>query len=123
VTGLDLLTNLIYAHAIPQGASVASVTVRDGAGREVTRVLRAGLDTAEASYWRPEFVRDIRHSIAQADVVRQLPTHAYSMHRYPSLIFRARIDLPMPMRVARIDVRYLHPVGQLTISDVFLREF
>lgn len=122
VTAMDLLTFLVYGHAIPQGTPVASVTVYDDDAREVTQILRAGIETAETSYLRPEYREAIRHDISKTDVVRTSPTHVYSDRAYDLLTFRSALELPRPMVVRRVRIRYLGPSGRLVISDLFLRD-
>jgi hypothetical protein len=123
VSAVDVLSFLTYGHGVQQYTAVASVTVYDRAGHEVTRLLRAGLDTAETSYLRPEYRHTIRHTIERTVVVRDRPAHAYSAHRYDRLTFRAVVDLPTPMVVSKLRIRYLQPVGRLVVEDVFLRNF
>jgi hypothetical protein len=39
------------------------------------------------------------------------------------LTFRSVLELPEPVVITKIRFRYLHPVGRLIVSDVFLRDF
>jgi len=123
VSSVDLLSCLIYGHGVPQDAVVAVVTVYDADGRAFDTRLRAGVDTAEASYPRPEYRDAIRHGIDGTDVVRAKPAGLYSASSWESLTYRAVIDLPRPMVVRKIRLRYTHPVGRLVVSDIFLRAF
>ncbi len=121
VTAMDLLTFLVYGQGVPQGTPVASVTLYDDDAREVTQILRAGIETAETSYLRPEYREAIRHDISKTDVVRTSPTHVYSDRAYDLLTFRSALELPRPMIVRKVRIRYLGPSGRLVISDLFLR--
>ena len=44
-------------------------------------------------------------------------------HMYDLLTFRSSSDLPRPMVVNRVRVRYVHTVGQLVVEDIFMRDF
>jgi len=123
VTTVDVLSYLAYGHDIVQGAPVATVTVVGWNGEKVDYTLRAGVDTAETSYARPEFRAAIRHNIRNVEAVRSEPAILYSRHHYELLTFRAVIDLGAPMVVQRIDVRYAGDSGFLVVSDLFLRDF
>lgn len=123
VTSVDLLTHLAYGHGVPQGAIVATATVYDASGRATTRTLRAGIDTAESSYLRPECRGTVRHGIEETSIARSTPVDLYSRHDYEMLTFRAVIELPEPAVVTKIGFRYVHPIGRLIVSDVFLRDF
>ena len=88
VTSVDLLTHLIYGHGVPQGAVVAAVTVFDPTAA-IRHLLRAGVETAEASYPRPEYREAIRHGIDVTEVVRAKPAGLYSSRNWETLTYRA----------------------------------
>jgi len=123
VTSMDLLTHLIYGHGVPQGAVVAVVSVFDQSGRRFDHPLRAGVDTAEASYPRWEYRDAIQHGLDMTEVVRARPAGVYSKRNWESLTFRSVVELPEPVVVRGIRLRYVHPVGRLVVTDLFLREF
>lgn len=123
VTAVDLVTHLSRAHRIEQGRPVAMVSIIDRDGREHAGLLRAGIETAETSALRPEARALTQHDLARTEVVRARSSVAYSDHVYDLLAFRATIDLPAPMIVKGLRLRYLHPVGELTVADIFLRDF
>jgi hypothetical protein len=123
VTAVDLLTRLTYAHGVPEGAIAAMVTVFGRDGRSYTKLLRAGVDTAEASYLREEFRDAIRHDIDEVRIVRTAPTDFYSRRSWEALTCHSVLRLPEPTVVTKIRFRYVHPVGRLVVSDVFLRDF
>jgi len=123
VSHVDLLTELNYGHPIPQGEVVAEVTVYDREGREFSKLLRAGIDTAEASYLRPEYRDYIRHGIDETEIIRSRPADIYSKRGYELLLFRSVLELPEPLVVRKIRLRYLNRTGRLIVSDIFLRDF
>jgi hypothetical protein len=123
VSHVDLLTQLNYGHPVAQGEVVAEVTIHDDHGRSFSKLLQAGIDTAEASYLRPEYRDSIRHGIEQTEIVRSRPSGVYSARSYEMLVFRSVLELPEPVVVKSIRLRYLNPAGRLIVSDIFLRSF
>jgi hypothetical protein len=123
VSHIDLLTQLNYGHQLAQGEAVAEVTVYSRDDREFSKLLRAGIETAEASYLRPEYRDAIGHGIGETDIVRSHPADIYSRHGYEMLIFHSVLELPEPMVVNKIRLRYLNRRGRLVVSDIFLRDF
>lgn len=122
VRAVDIVNALIYGHAIPQGAPVADVVIVGQDGTEVRHTLRAGEDTAEASYPRPEYRQGIRHGCEGLEVVRSFPTHLYSRSFYEGWAYRTTLELPQAMEVRRIEFHYHGRAGRLIVYDVFLRE-
>ncbi len=57
-----LVTNLSWSESVPNGATVARVLLRATDGREFDMDLRAGADTAEWAYDRPDIRSRIKHA-------------------------------------------------------------
>jgi hypothetical protein len=57
-----LVTNLSWSESVPNGAAVARVRLRATDGREFDLDLRAGADTAEWAYDRPDIRSRIKHA-------------------------------------------------------------
>ncbi len=123
VIQIDLLTYLIYGHEIRQDDAVAVVSVYDRSDRRFDYVLRAGVDTAEHSYLRPGSMKAIKHTVTKAAMVRETMTAAYSKHLYPATTYYTCLQLPEPVKIKKIGVRYLEDGGALIISDIFMRDF
>jgi hypothetical protein len=123
VGSLDLLTYLIYGLEIPQDEPVAVVSVYDQSDRRFDYVLRAGVDTAEHAYLRPGLWKAVKHTVAQTAMVRETITAAYSGYMYPATTYMTHLQLPEPVRIKKIGVRYLRSSGELIISDIFARDF
>jgi hypothetical protein len=123
VVSLDLLTYLIYGFEIPQGEPVAVVSVYDQSDRRFDYVLRAGVDTAETAYLHPGLRKTIKHTAAQTTMVRETITAAYSGYLYPAVTYMTHLQLPEPLIIKKIGVRYLKESGELVISDMFARDF
>jgi hypothetical protein len=123
VTNIDLLTHLVYGHTLEEGTPVAMVSVYDQADRRFDYLLRAGEETAENSYLRPEYIKDIKHTLDGVTIIREAMTSAYSSHIYPAITTLASLPLPEPLVVKKIRFRYLSRIGELVVSDVFMRDF
>ncbi|HZT60817.1 MAG TPA: YfhO family protein [Pyrinomonadaceae bacterium] len=81
---VSLLTNLSWSDAVPDGTEVARVRVRSRDGRTFEFPLRAGVDTSEWAYDRPDIRAHVRHSRANvgtsyavADAQAQYAGHTY----------------------------------------------
>ena len=123
VGSLDLLTYLIYGLEIPQDEPVAVVSVYDQSDRRFDYVLRAGVDTAEHAYLRPGLWKAVKHTVAQTAMVRETITAAYSGYMYPATTYMTHLQLPEPIKIKKIGIRYLRSSGELIISDIFARDF
>ena len=123
VVSLDLLTCLVYGFEIPQDEPVAVVSVYDQSERRFDYVLRAGVDTAENSYLNPGLWKTAQHTVAQTTMVRETTTAAYSAYLHPAITYLTHLQLPEPLIIKKIGVRYLKESGALVISDMFARDF
>jgi hypothetical protein len=63
VDTLSLVTLLTNSTHLEQGAVVAKLTIHTADGRRINRELKAGIDTAEWAYERPDVKAVIRHSL------------------------------------------------------------
>ena len=86
-------------------------------------MLRAGVDTAETGYLQPGLRKTIKHTAARTAMVRETITAAYSGYLYPTLTYMTHLQLPEPLIIKKIGVRYLKESGELIISDIFTRDF
>ena len=121
VDHIDIVSSLAFGHAIPQGAEVAEIVLEDMKGNRYRTVMRAGVDTAEQSFQRPEHAHLLRHSVDETHIVRYFITHAYSSSYHDLLLFHYQWDLPHPLFVKKIRIRYIYPFGRLYLADIFLR--
>ena len=119
---VHVLSFLSYGWAINDGAVVARVLIRGVHGETALFAMRAGRDTAECSYLRPDVRSIIRHRADRADSVRFWSDDRNPEDRTPLYGFRARFDLGQkPLEIGSIEIEYTHPVGRLTVTDLFLR--
>jgi len=82
---VTLLTNLSWSEDVPEGAPVARVRLRSRDGEEFEFLLRAGSDTGEWAYDRPDIRARVRHrrpaparSEPVEDAERRYEGHAYA---------------------------------------------
>lgn len=123
VTAVDVINALQYAHGAAQGEPVAVITVTDAGGASYAKTLRAGIDTAETSFLRPEHAAALRHGIEGLEIARARMCRAFSLRRYPLLVFRSTFDLPEPTVIRSVRIEYVSDSGRMTIEDVFVRDF
>ena len=107
-TSLGLVSYLEGMADLPNGAPVAQVTVTDGTDVVQSRLLRAGIETAEGEYAMIE----VRHD--QARVCRHWPDNPQGDD------YLARLDFGEPMTPRRILIEYLAPVGRLHLRGLSL---
>ena len=118
---VDIVSSLTFGHGIPQDAEVAEIVLEDMEGHHYRTIMRAGIDTAEQSFRRPEHRHLLRHGMEQTNIVRHFITNAYSDSYYDLLLFHYEWKLPRPLFVKNIRIRYIYPFGRLYLADVFLR--
>lgn len=108
-----VLAALANAISIPQGETVAELTLADAAGRSVTLPLRAGIELSEHAIDRPDVAPVTAH--ARARVVAGLPDQAPTGLPFTSNIYYASFPLSPPLSVTTVEVRYLARDGYLRL--------
>jgi len=97
---LALVTTLGNAPDIPQEAVVARISIRASDGRVIERELRAGVDTSELAYDRPDAKSSIKHALAPIfDSSPGDESGSWQNHR-----FLARIPLGARARVESVEI-------------------
>ena len=97
---LALVTTLGNAGDIPNEAVVARISIHATDGRVIERQLRAGIDTSELAYERPDVKSSVKHALAPIfDSSPGDDGGNWNSHR-----FLARIDLGARMRVDRVEI-------------------
>jgi len=114
-TGIDLVTWLSRAQDVADGTVVGRVLLTDADGDTVERALRAGDDTAEWAWARPDVAPLVRHHQARAFEPQQ--GGEFEGQRY-----LARLTLPRRMRVAAVRIEGQVPgvelhIGRLSLTD------
>src|SRR5262245_33397682 len=98
VDTLSLVTVTANSTLLPQGAAVANLVIHTANGRRIERQIRAGVDTAEWAYERPDVKRIVRHSLPRV----------YSRHpgdSFSGLLYWTKFDLGGKMAVDRIGLK------------------
>jgi hypothetical protein len=111
-TEIRIASSLADAVALPQGEAVAEVTVRLASGRDLPLYVRAGEDTAEWAYDRPDVRREVRHR--RPRILESFPMPGgFEGHRY-----LGRLRLPGRYRIDGIRFERLPGGGRFTLSRV-----
>ncbi len=112
---------LTHAVEVPQDAVVAELTLVPTSGDPVVVPVRAGVDVAEWAYDRPDIVGQVQHAKPGAiafDRPESDPFNGpFNLHLYYS-----KHDLPRPLEVKRVDVRYVYPVGDMELYGLGLQD-
>jgi hypothetical protein len=97
------------AVAVPHASPVAQLDVRLASGREIPLLVRAGVETAEWAYDRPDVVGVIAHR--RAPVLESFDAGGFEGHHYLGV-------LPLPGRylIDGVRVRRLEGLGRFTVS-------
>jgi hypothetical protein len=114
-TAVRVVSFLAGAIALPQGEIVAECVARLASGREIWLPIRAGIETAEWAYERPDVRAAVKHE--RAAIHRSFPVReGFLGHQYlaelplpgrfavAALRFRARPGAP-PLRILRVGLR------------------
>ncbi len=98
-TEVRFTSSLAQAVDLPQGAVVAVVKARLVSGREIELPVRAGIDTAEWAWDRPDVRTRIRHTRPRVALSFPVAGAAYEGHHYLA-------SLPLPARYALDGLRF-----------------
>ena len=115
-----ILAALANAVSIPQGTTVAEVTLVGQQGDRVTLPLRAGLELSEHAIDRPDVGPITAH--ARARVVYGLPDFAPTGLPFTSNIYYASFPLSPSFAVQDVEVRYVAAEGYLRLWGLGLVE-
>ena len=105
------MSALSDAVTVPQGATVATVTVHLASGRSFRLLLRAGEETAEWAYDRPDVRAAIRHERPRVHESWRVASGEFSGHRYA-----ARLVLPGRYLVNGATIQMAPASGMLRVS-------
>jgi membrane protein YfhO len=113
-SALEFVSAISGPTTLPQGQAMARVSVHTAEGGVIERTLRAGVDTSEWAWERPDVRPFIRHRMAP--VAETFPAEGgFPGHRY-----RGRLDLGGPHRVERIVIEHVGPDSSLYVDRVDL---
>ncbi len=114
------ISNLRDAEAIPQDAEVAEIVVVDTSGERITLKVRAGRETADWSWDRPDATPRIAHR--RVTVADRVWTTDASGTRYQANLYYAHLPLDKTRTVARVEFGYRHPIGAMRLYGMMLWE-
>ncbi|MFQ5340606.1 MAG: YfhO family protein [Anaerolineae bacterium] len=105
----------------PQGEVVAEIVLRGEDGSTVVLPVRAGQETAEWAYDRPDVLKDIAHQ--QPSIAQTWPARSgFPPEEHAGQAYRARYALPQPMRVSSVQIIPKRPAGLIHIAEMTLVE-
>jgi len=110
-TEIQVVSLLSDAVGVPQGQDVARVEARLATGRSFELRLRAGVETAEWSWERPDVRPRVAHAIAPIFNTWTEPGASFAAHRY-----LARLRLPGRYHVDGVSLEALPGTGRLMLS-------
>ena len=108
-----VISTLRWATAVPQGTEVAQIVVRETGGREHRFRLLAGVHTSEWAWERPDLREKVAHQLAP--VARTWDQRDGRAQPYPAHFYFGEFPLPGTVRLARIDVQFVHPTAQVEL--------
>jgi len=115
-----IVSNLRDATDIPQDADVADIVVVDTSGERVTLKVKAGRDTAEWAYDRPDVTPYMQHrSVRVADKVWVTDPDG---RRYQANLYFSDLKLDRTRTVARVEFHYTYPKGKVRLYGMMLWE-
>lgn len=111
VDSLSLVTTLANSVHLEQGRIVGRIILHTADGRAIEREVKAGIDSAEWAYERPEVKAAIRHS--RPAVFDTYPADAENS--FSALRFQTKFDLGEKVLVDRVEVKNVDDLASLII--------
>ncbi|MDX2041812.1 MAG: YfhO family protein [Acidobacteriota bacterium] len=111
VDSLSLVTTLANSVHLEQGRTVGRIILHTADGRTIEREVKAGVDSAEWAYERPEVKATIRHS--RPAVFDSQPVDA--QNSFQALRFQTKFDLGEKVLVDRVEVKNVDDLASLII--------
>ncbi|MEA3406565.1 MAG: YfhO family protein [Chloroflexota bacterium] len=120
ITGLYIESYLSHSTDLAEGTLVGELSLRQASGDEIIIPLRAGLETAEWAYERPDVRAKVAHSMAQ--VVSTWPARSgFPPVDHVGYTFGAYVDVE-PCEVWAFKLHLLRPAAFVRVERVRLRE-
>ncbi len=115
ITRISLVTLLSCGLEIPQGESVAELTIMDQYGQRHTFPIRAGIETSEWSWDKEENRTKRRHGQATIESSWVMPQEGYKGHSYRSSFRFNSLIIPKTIIISRVNNQ-----GNLDVKKIFL---
>lgn len=116
---ITIISNLRSATDILQDADVADIVVVDTRGERTTLKMKAGRDTAEWAWDRPDVKPHVGHQKTQL-VDRLWQTDPGGGPRYQVNLYLAKLKLDKIRTVERIEFNYTNPKGAVRVYGMML---
>ena len=114
-SSISLVSFLTSGLEIPQGETVAELTIMDQYGKQVALPIRAGIETSERAWDKEENRTKRRHGQATKESSREMPQERYQGNSYRSSFqFKSPI-IPKTIIISRVNNR-----GNLDVKKIFL---
>ncbi|MBI2909990.1 MAG: YfhO family protein [Chloroflexi bacterium] len=117
-TSLRVVATLGRALDIQQGEEVAEIVVRGEGGESQIVKMRAGQHLSELAYDRDDVRPKVRHR--KAPVALTLPGADHLNRPQDVNLYFAELSLSAPVKVTRLDFRYVHAKGRIQLYGVSL---
>ena len=114
------ISNLRSADSIPQDAEVADIVVVDTQGERTTLKVRAGRDTGEWAWDRPDVTPHVAHQ--RPRVADKVWVQDPNGLRFQANLYYARLPLDKTRTVARVEFHYTYPKGSVRLYGMMLWE-
>lgn len=115
-----IISGLRSATEIPQDAEVAEIVVEDTSGERVALKVKAGRDTAEWAYDRPDVTPHVAHRRVQ--VADRIWVADKDGRQYQANLYFARLQLDKTRTVSKLEFHYLYPKGTVRLYGMALWE-
>ncbi|MBI5603698.1 MAG: YfhO family protein, partial [Deltaproteobacteria bacterium] len=115
VTRISLISLMTFGLEIPQGETVAELTVMDQYGKQITFPIRAGMETSEWSWEKKENRTRRRHGQATIESSWGIPQEGYQGHSYRSSFKFNSPIIPKTIIISRVNHR-----GNFEVRNIFL---
>ena len=115
-----LISNLRDAAEMPQGAVVAEIVIVDTSGERTTLKVRAGRDTADWAYDRPDVLPHVDHK--RPEVAAQQWVTDSRGDRFQANLYYGDIHLDRTRTVDKVEFRYIYPAGKVRLYGMALWE-
>lgn len=115
---LALVTALRHGTEIPQGATVAEVTIVTNTGERRVVPIRAGQDTAEWAFDRPDVAPKVKHRKPEVAFTFDQSEQEYG--EFKVHLYYSEVPVGAMVTARSVEYRYIHPVGGLRLYGISL---
>lgn len=115
ITYIHLVSLLTCGLEIPQGETVAELTLMDQYGKQYIFPIRAGMETSEWSWGKKENREKRRHDQAKIESSWEMSQEGYQGHSYRSSFRLNSPIIPKNITISRVNHR-----GNFEVKNIFL---